>query len=393
MSKTVFSHAKILGLCTVVPKHGVRLQDELQYFEGSLKKAQRMTKMIGIDCRRIADDGVTSSDMCQQAAEHLFNDLNIDRNSIDALVFVSQTPDHKIPTTASILQNKLGLSQNIASFDVNQGCTAYVYALWLASSLVESGACKRILLCVGDAGARWAEPDNRVMTPIFGDCGTATIIDYCEAERPSYYVLGTDGSGAEYLIIPAGAARMSICSMEYMQKALHVIHDGVGNPWMLGKSFMDGSAIYEFTMRVIPEHIQELMAYAGKSQEELDYLVLHQANKQIVFNIANKVGFSLEKTPTATVTKYGNQAGASVASTLCDQLKEEINTKKITTLISSFGVGLSWASCIVDLEGTYCAGVHEYEVPENHPTTAENYAYWEEKLKNHYKENAENEEK
>ena len=202
-----FSHAKISGLSVVVPKGEIRLEDELQYFGGSLKKVERTKKLIGLGARRVADENVTAADLCQQAAENLFSGMKIDRETINAVIFISQGPDHAIPATACILQDKLHITKNCAAFDVNQGCTAYTYGLWLGFSLLESRACSRVLLMVGEAGARATDPANRIVTPIFGDCGTASLLEYTPEIHKSFFALGTDGSGAEALMVPAGHSR------------------------------------------------------------------------------------------------------------------------------------------------------------------------------------------
>lgn len=379
-----YSHAKISGLSVVVPKNIIRLEDELEYFGGSLKKVERAKKIIGLAERRVADAGVTAADLCQQASENLLNGMNIDRESINAIIFISQGPDHAIPATACILQDKLHITQNCAAFDVNQGCTAYTYGLWLGFALLQSGACKRVLLMVGEAGARATDPANRVVTPIFGDCGTATLLEYTEDESPSYFALGTDGSGAEALMVPAGHSRFPFPRdpKEY-DEFMRAIKDANGNPWYLGSTFMDGAAIFNFTMDVVPDHIRNLVSLAGMEEANLDWLILHQANKQIANAVAVKAGFPISKTPTATVAKYGNQAGASLPSVIADQLCEAASNGAIRVLLSGFGVGLSWASVILTLDHIWCSGVREYENPGNLPTPAELKAHWQEKMRSY----------
>lgn len=377
MAFSTFTHARVSGISCVVPKKEIRLEDELRYFNGDIKKVRRTTKMIGIDCRRVADAGVTAADLCQQAAENLLDGMGIARESIDALIFISQGPDYAIPATACILQDKLGLSQGCAAFDVNQGCTGYTYGLWLASSLIESGACRRVLFLVGEASARDMNPDNRIITPIFGDCGTATLMEYTPQPMPSWFALGTDGSGAEALMVPAGHARFPLpsTSQEYIDY-IAPVNDKDGNPWYLNSTWMDGGAIFDFTISVVPPHIKELMAYAGKTTQDIDCLVLHQANKQIVHAIAEKAGFPLEKVPTETVTKYGNQSGASLPAVVCDQLHPLVMQESTRVLMAGFGVGLSWTSAILTLDHIWCSGIRLFETPPHLPTQEQQKDYW-----------------
>lgn len=383
MAFSTFAHAKVSGVSVVVPKREIRLEDELEYFGGSLKKVERTKKMIGLACRRVADEGVTAADLCQQAAENLLQGMDVPKESVDALIFISQGPDYAIPATACVLQHKLGLPQSCAAFDVNQGCTAYTYGLWLASSLVEARACTTVLLLVGEAGARLSDPANRVITPIFGDCGSATLVRYTDEPIPSYFSLGTDGSGADALIVPAGHARMPLpADPEHYKTFVEPIKDVHGNPWYLAGTYMDGGAIFNFTMNAVPAHIQGLMAYAGTSPAGVDWLVLHQANKQIAMAVAEKSGFPAEKAPVETVAKYGNQSGASLPSVICDQLAHIVAQGAPKVLLSGFGVGLSWASAITTLDHIWCSGIREFVNPGDLPTAGDLEKYWIDKLQN-----------
>lgn len=381
MAFSTFVHARISGISVVVPKREIRLEDELEYFGGSLKKVERTKKMIGLACRRVADEGVTAADLCQQAAENLFRGMKMERTSIDALIFISQGPDHAIPATACILQHKLGLPQTCAAFDANQGCTAYTYGLWLGSSLLESGACKRILLLVGEAGARHSDPANRVLTPIFGDCGSATLLEYSACSTPSWFSLGTDGSGAEALMVPAGHARFPLpTDSEAYAAFTRPVHDVNGNPWYLNGTYMDGGVIFNFTMTVVPEHLRELLRYAQKDHEDIAYVILHQANKQIANTVATKAGFPVEKAPTETVTRYGNQSGASLPSVICDQLCDIARNRTSLVLLSGYGVGLSWASVILNLDHIWCSGIKDFETPADLPSARAQETYWRNKF-------------
>lgn len=391
MGYSTFYHTKITGISFIVPKDEISIDDEIEYYENSHKKVQRIKKMIGIDKRRVAPYGITAADLCQQAVENMLAGMDIDKDSIDALIFISQSPDYAIPATACILQHKLGLSHNCATFDVNQGCTAYTYGLWLASSLIDSKACKRVLVLVGEAGAKYNAPENRILTPIFGDSACASLLEYTEEKTPSYYALGSDGSGAEALMVPVGHARCPWIpkeeDSEFFLDVIKPIYDENNNPWYLGSCYMNGGEIFNFTMSVVPSHLENLLDYAKCTQHDIDYFVIHQANKQIAESIARKVNFPLEKVPVETVSKYGNQAGASLAGVICDQLSEIVQTRKTKLLLSGFGVGLSWASTVLEVDTIYCSGIQEYKEPEHIQTREEFINYWRNKIatkKNEY---------
>lgn len=381
MAYSTFCHVAVTGISAVVPKDEIRLEDELRYFGGDIKKARRVTKMVGIDCRRIAPEGITASDLCAQAAENLFAGMAIAKDSVDVLIFISQGPDYRMPATACILQHRLGLPQSCAAFDVNQGCTAYTYGLWLASSLLESGACRKALLLVGESSARLMDPDNRIVTPVFGDCGTATLLEYSAERQLSWYALGTDGSGFHNLIVPMGGARLPFSgTTDDFERSMRPIKDQSGMPWRLASVYMDGLAIFNFTLDTVPDHLRALMHYAGKKQEDIDWLILHQANRQIAENLAERSGFPAGKAPVATFSKYGNQSGASLPGVVCDALQEKVSNGVVPVLLSGYGVGLSWASAIVCLNRIWCSGIREFVMPRTVPAREELLQYWEKRF-------------
>lgn len=381
MAQSLFLHAKISGIHTVVPKDEIRLEDELQYFNGDSKKARRMTKIVGMDCRRVAQPGITPSDLSRQAAEILFNNTKIDRSSIDAIIFLTQRPDHIAPATACILQKKLGLSQHCAAFDVNQGCSGYVYGLWLAFSLVESRAASRVLLLVADGMCQTLDRDNRVVTPVFGDAGSATIVEYSEVERRSWFSLCSDGGGAEALMIPAGGSRLPLPkNAEDYAAYCECLHDPNGTPWRLTNIFMDGGAIFDFTLNTVPQHILKTLAWADLTPEDIDWFVPHQANRQIMSMIAEAAGFSQQKTIMGAFSKFGNTAAASIPTALCDAWQEIERSQKYRLMLCGFGVGLSWASAIMDTEHIVCTGVSDFDPPADTMTPQEYLAYWQDKI-------------
>jgi len=381
MPRSQFFHANITGIHTVVPKDEIRLEDEVQYFHGDRKKVRRMTKLVGMDCRRVSQPGVTPSDLSRQAAEILFSKMNIDRASIDAIIFLSQRPDHMLPATSCILQKKLGLSQHCAAFDVNQGCSGYVYGLWLAFSLAESRAASRVLLLVGDGMCQTLDRDNRVVTPVFGDAGSATLVEYSENETRSWFSLCSDGGGAEALMIPAGGYRLPLPKKaEDYAAYCECLHDSNGTPWRLTNIYMDGGAIFDFTVNTIPPHITETLAWAGMTAEDIDYFVPHQANRQIMTMIAEAAGFSQQKTIMGAFSKFGNTAAASIPTALCDVWQQMAHRGKERLLLCGFGVGLSWASAVLDAEHILCAGISDFDPPADTMTPQEYLAYWQRKI-------------
>jgi 3-oxoacyl-[acyl-carrier-protein] synthase-3 len=381
MTFSEFTHVRLSAVAAVVPQNEVRLEDEAAYYNNDKRRVDRVRTMAGLDRRRIAPEGVTVSDLCVQAAERLLTETDTDRAGIDAVVCVTQSGDYPVPASAFLQQKNLGLTTDCAVFDVNLGCSGYVYGLWLAACMIECRVRRRVLLTAGEAYFHCMNPANRIVTPIFGDAGTASLLEYAEDAAPLSFSLGSDGRGYEALIRPGGGG-----SIPHLPDApgtdayLAVVRDAGGNPWSVGgygNIWMDAEAVFDFTMSVIPEHISGHLARCKLAPGDLDFLILHQANKQIVQNLAAATGFTPEQSPWETLSKYGNQAGASIPSVICDRLKERcVARQRLFLMLCGFGIGLSWGSCIGDFTGLQCCGIHDYVPPAAIVPRSERIAYW-----------------
>lgn len=373
--------ARIAAIRAAVPTQEVHIEDELEYYGGSLKKVQRVKNMIGTDCRRLAWPGQTASDFCYAAAEAILKAHPDKRQKIDAIIFVTQSPDFDLPATACILQNRLNLPQSCAAFDVNQGCAGFVYGLWLGASLVSTG-CENALVLAGDTPANPRDVRNRVIASIFGDGGGAALISRDEKAPALYFSIGTDGEGYEHLIVPVGRCRIPFSrTFEENRELWDDIEGKEGFPWRLNETFMDGSAVFAFTMRVVPDHINSFIQESGIPKDSIDYFAFHQANRQIITEIAKKAQLPLDKVYSETFSRYGNLSSASIPAVLCDLFGEAGTTGKSRLLLSGYGVGLAWASCIWDAENCDCAPVLDVPAPENWENARETMInYWRDKL-------------
>lgn len=357
MPDVVLSHVRLEAVYTAVPEREIRIEDELEHYGGSLKKAERARKIIGTDRRRIAWPGLKASDLCLAAAVRLLEERQVDRASVDALIMVTQSPDFDLPATACRLQEALCLSRHCAAFDVNQGCSGYVYGLWMAAGLIASGACSRVLLLAGDASCTPRPANNRIIAPIFGDGGSASLLTRGE-DAALAFDLGTDGSGYKHIIIPGGRAALPYRrDFEENRAFFEDIVDASGTAWRLNEIFMNGSAIFDFILTVIPEHIKSVLQRHNLSPEDIDWLFLHQANRQIVESIADKAGFTLEKAPSVAFSRYGNLSSASIPSALCEHFGRQGGSGGADMLFCGYGVGLSWASCLLRGQEVACAPV------------------------------------
>lgn len=366
-----FSHVRVAALQACVPPNEISIMDELEYYGGNRKKVERLRRAIGLNTRRVCPEGVTASDLCCQAADELLDSNHIRRDEIDALLFLSQTPDYQMPATACVLQDRLGLSQECAALDLSQGCSGYVYGLWMAASLMASGACKKLLLLVGDAFPP-RNPANRVVSPIFGDSGTATLLVHDPSAPDMSFALGTNGSGHELIAMPAGRARRPLSLDRLADAELYEdTLDAEGNPWRMLQPYMNGRKISDFSLQVVPPHIKNFMERARVSHEDITHLFLHQANGQIVECVTEMAGFSPSMIWSETFSRYGNLACASIPVAICDRLG---NSRQDSgrMLLCGFGVGLSWASCLVDMAGLQVGPVSDYRGSVS-PTYAADY--------------------
>ncbi len=379
-----FKHVKIKGISVVVPQKEINIYDEAEYYDNSIKKIDRMRKMVGFYKRRVVEDGTTASDLAIQAAKQLIQDMNIDINSIDSLVYVNQRPDFKQPATSFCIHNKLGLSSKCSVLDINHGCPGWMYGLWTASSIIESKSCKRILLLVGDTPSAGMDLSNRISAPVFGDGGCATLLEFNESEWNSYFDISTFSDGFEAIMTPAGGARLPLniknIDNDFNKKLLKPIKTKAGHETTLFSGYMDGLAVFDFTINKVPESIKKLMEFAKVTEQDIDKLMLHQANKQIVQAVGQSAGFSLDKVPYDAFENYGNNTMCSIPTNLTYLYTNKMDSKK-KFICSGFGNGLAVVSGYLEIDkNIYLSGVKNYKKPADYVSKEEYLEYWIKKL-------------
>lgn len=344
MPRSRFNSAAIRGITCSLPAREIRLEDRLALFGGDEASLERIRKSIGLDTLRVVDGHTTAADLCRSAAADLISRLAIDPVSIDALICVTQTPDHSQPCNAALLHGALGLDKSCAAFDVNLGCSGYVYGLWLAHSLVAGAGLGRVLLLAGDALSRVVGPRDRTTAILFGDAGTATLVEKCEQAEPAWFTLNTDGAGARNIIVPSSGARRPPDAETAVEAA-----DAEGNFRSAQHLHMNGAEVFNFTLREIPASIKDLLAHADQPIDGVDAFILHQANRYIIQNIGKRLGVPAEKTPCEVLRKYGNQSSASIPSAICELYARTEAPASRKLVLSGFGVGLSWACGLLTL--------------------------------------------
>jgi 3-oxoacyl-[acyl-carrier-protein] synthase-3 len=335
MAQATIRNVRYAGMTSCVPR---RVLSNMHDCPPQLRSArERIVRNIGIETRRICSEWQYFSDLAFDATERLLAELKWERDEIDALIVVTQSPDYLIPATAIILQDRLKLKTTTVAFDMNLGCSAYAFGLHVLSSMMSSGGIKKGLLLVGDKAAT-------VIEPLFSDAGTATALEYDPDAPPMYFDLNSDGSGHKAIMLPAGGHREPY-GMQHMVPFKD--EEGV---WRYPAALMlDGPAVLSFSTQQVPPAVRNLLEYAKCSSEDIDYFIFHQANRMINETIRKKLGLPEEKVP-STLRDFGNTSGASLPVTMTVRIREALNEGKKKVLMSGFGIGLSWGSCIVDID-------------------------------------------
>lgn len=333
--------ARIAGIVAAIPGRRVDNRSfEAQFGE---KAVAEIVKMTGVEARYWTDENVTSADLCAEAARHLLSRLDWDPRTIGAIVYVTQTPDFRLPATACTLQARLGLSTACAALDVNLGCSGYPYGLWLAMSLLRSGL-DRVLLLVGDTISKAVDAKDRSTALLFGDAGSATAIEHGGNDGFAQFVLGSDGSGARNLMIPGGGFR----------------HPARDDSRVLGrdesKLFMDGGEVFNFTLRAVPGMVSQVLEAAGTGAGEIDAFVFHQANLFMLRHLARKLKIDSDRFP-VNIDRYGNTSSASIPLVLTSELGQSLRSRQMKMVVAGFGVGYSWAATVIPVGPLRCAEV------------------------------------
>ena len=305
----------------------------------------RLTKKTGILSRHICAKDEIASDLAIRAAEKLLSN-KVDRSTIDFLILCTQSPDYYLPTTACVLQDKLGLSNDCGAFDYNLGCSGYIYGLSIAKGLIESGQARKVLLLTAETYSKYINPKDNTVYPLFGDAATATLIEGYDEEKSGLegFVLGTDGAGYHNLIVPVGGMKQ-----RHSETAVEEITDEYGNYRTNNDLYMHGSAISDFALDVVPKTVEKILAKTGMSKEDVDYYVFHQANKFMLQFLQMKCEL-LDYPYWNDVKEYGNTVSCSIPIALVDMIKAN-QDKCIEKVMSiGFGVGLSWGGCIIDFK-------------------------------------------
>ena len=326
-------NVRIAGIATGVPKHIEYTKDNPEISSGY--NYEEFIKSTGVEQRRV-DNTLTTSDLCYAAAERLIEDLGWNKKEIEALIFVTQSPDYLTPATACILQDRLGLSKECYASEVSLGCSGWVYGLSHVASLMTTGCIKKALLLAGDGKFVLPIPD-----PLASHAGTATAIEYDEGNEGFKFHFGTDGSGWDAIYIPDGGTRNGISPESFELEEVN------GRKMCRLQSRMNGMDVFAFAISTAPKSIKKTLEHFNVSLDKIDYCVLHQANLQIDEVIRGKIKLPSEKVP-YSLSKFGNTSSATIPITINIELKGKIENKHTRLICCGFGIGLSWGTVLFD---------------------------------------------
>lgn len=351
MAFLTVENIELKGIAACVPKNS---ESNLDYDWITVPERELLIKTTGIKHRRVAGPEICTSDMCYHSAVKLLEELHCKKEDIEIVIFVSQSPDYYLPATAIILQDRLQLPKTTMAFDIQLGCSGYIYGLSVIGTLMQSGGFKKGLLLTGDKSSFSQSKKDKSTYPIFGDAGTATLLEYDPTSKNKItFNLQSDGSGKESIMIKDGGTRYPITADSYKMEEF-----GSGVIRSRRDLILDGIEVFNFSMREVAPNINALLQYNHSTISDYDYFVFHQANRLINEGIRKKLKVEPEKVP-YSLHDYGNTSSASIPLTIVTQLAEQVKNKETRFFLSGFGVGLSWASACLQTKNLICPPIIE----------------------------------
>lgn len=330
-----FKNIKIAGVATAVPTTTVRATDFAEQF--GAENCQKFTESTGIREFRKTLEHQTASDLCFAAAENILVDKGVERDTIGALVFVAHSTDYRRPATACVLHKRLGLSKDCAAFDISLGCSAFVYGLQVVCSMMANSNIDRALLLVGETLTKMTHPQDKSVAMLFGDGGSAVLLERTNEPSSIKGMLKTDGTGYRAIIAPAGGFRnLNATNTEFTWPD--------GNVRTLYNTTMQGEEVFAFTISDVPRTVKQFLAETGTTIDDYDCLAFHQANQFIQKMLVKKLKTSPEKMPLC-LDRYGNPSAPAIPMVMCDQYGNDPEERDLSFLMCGFGVGLSWGVC------------------------------------------------
>lgn len=339
--KSIVEGVRIAGFRAVVPRQRHSFMQDHTLF--TAEEAEKLYATTGVYERRVAPPHICASDLCVAAAEGLLEQLGWDPATVEVLIFVSQDPDYNVPATSCVMQKRLGLPVTAACFDVNLGCSGFVYALWTAGRLLGGSSGRRALVLCGDTSSRHLVPGDRSTLPLFGDAGAAAALETAESASPMHVVVGTDGSGARNIWVKAGGRRNSL-----VPKAEPWTPEEHERLFRDSRLSLNGAEVFAFTLRAVPPLVREALEFAGIGVDALDACVMHQANAFMLEHLRKKTRIPAERF-VVDMHDFGNTSSASIPLAISHRLGDVLAERTQRMLLAGFGVGWSWGAVVAEI--------------------------------------------
>ena len=351
----VFKNKRVNGILTVLPQKCITFEDEMANYNFSPAKSMKLKLAMGYKEHRIAEEGQTSVDFAIHGLQYLFDEGMLRKEEVDAILFVSQTPDYIMPPSSNLIQGHFSLKQDCLCMDINQGCAGFELGLIQAFMLLEQPVINKVVLINADVLSAKTSKRDRNSWPLIGDAGAITIVEKCEDENPVYANIKMDGTGALVLKIPAGGARIPSTSETAVME-----EDAAGNFRSKDNLVMQGDEVFNFVQREVPPMIEHLYEQSGVDRNEVDWYMFHQPNKFMLHKLADKLGVPHEKMPANIVENFGNASGVTVPTCISFNLGEELCNKTMQLCLAGFGVGLTWSSVMMKMGNLKFNKIIEY---------------------------------
>lgn len=342
--KLQFKNKKITGILSVIPDKEYLFDDEVQNYEFSPETSMKLKKTMGYNAHRIFNETPCISDVAVYAFNYLFDSGLVEKDSIDALILVTETPDYIVPPTSNIIQGRLDMKEDMICLDINQGCAGFEIGLIEAFMFLEQDSVNRVALVNAEMLSRKVSKRDRNSYPLIGDALAVTIIDKSEEESEIFANVRMDGKGCFAIQIPAGGLKLpSSAETSKPEK------DNFGNWRSQDNLVMKGDEVFMFVMKKVPQMIREILEYSGSDKEEVAYYMFHQPNMFMVNKLADALKVPREKMPSNIVSIYGNSSGVTVPLNITHNIGEKLCKEKMKLCMAGFGVGLTWSSIIMDV--------------------------------------------
>lgn len=339
-----FQNKRISGILTVLPRNETTFDEDMLQYNFSIAKSLRLKEIMGYDKHRIAESGVCVSDLCIAGLESLFRRSLLSKDEIDALILITQTPDHLIPPTSNIIQGRLNLKEDILCLDINQGCAGYLIGLMQAFLLLEQATVHKVVVLNGDILSRKTSQQDRNSYPLIGDGAAITIVEKSNVVNTIYANVKMDGRRSGALMIPAGGLRMPITADTGI-----VENTGDGNQRSKENLVMDGTSVFQFVQKEVPLLVDDLLKYGGVSKEKIDYFMFHQPNRFMLEKLADQMAIPHCKMPNNIVERFGNASGVTIPTNITFNLGSRLQGESLRLCLGGFGTGLTWSAMLLVL--------------------------------------------